>query len=258
MKPILNIYKPIGLTPLQVIKQIKTKSPEYKDIPIGYAGRLDPLAHGVLLLMVGEANKQRQKYLSLTKDYAFKMIFGIETDTYDVMGIIKNNKVVNPPKEIKDLLMKFMKQKIGRQQQLYPAFSSKTVDGKPLHWWAKQKKLSTITIPQKEITIEKFELIKLGQITTEDLKEKVNTSLKLVEGDFRQEKIFQRWDILFKNNPNHTFVTATCSITCSSGTYVRSLIHEFGKELRTGAIALDILRTRVGDHTIDQSLQKEK
>ena len=58
MKKILSVYKPLYLTPYQLIQQLKKNYPEYANEKIGYAGRLDPLAHGVLLLMIGEENKK--------------------------------------------------------------------------------------------------------------------------------------------------------------------------------------------------------
>jgi len=51
-----------------------------------YAGRLDPMAHGVLVLLVGEENKKREKYEKFVKEYLFQCIFGVATDTYDILG----------------------------------------------------------------------------------------------------------------------------------------------------------------------------
>src|SRR3712207_2873397 len=94
MNKILNIYKPVGFTPLEMITALLKEFPEYKDKKIGYAGRLDPLAHGVLLLMIGDATKQRKDYLGLDKMYEFEVLFGVETDTYDLLGFVKERKVV--------------------------------------------------------------------------------------------------------------------------------------------------------------------
>src|SRR6185436_4759837 len=136
MKKILNVYKPKGLTPLAVVNQVKNKFPQYQKEKIAYAGRLDPLAHGVLLLMIGEeTTKQKDNYLNLPKDYEFEVLFGVSTDTYDVLGILQNinchsREGGNPEIEIK----KFLASKLGKQTQTYPPYSSKAVNGKPLHW----------------------------------------------------------------------------------------------------------------------------
>ena len=65
MGSVLSIYKPIGVTPNQIIEKLREAQPEYQDIKIGFAGRLDPLAHGLLLLMTGDETKDRDKYLGL-------------------------------------------------------------------------------------------------------------------------------------------------------------------------------------------------
>jgi tRNA U55 pseudouridine synthase TruB len=66
-KIILN--KPIGETPLEIINYYKRLHPEYRYLPMTYAGRLDPLAEGVLLLLAGEECLKKDEYLSLSKEY---------------------------------------------------------------------------------------------------------------------------------------------------------------------------------------------
>ena len=77
MHQIISVYKPKGITPYQLIQYVKQTYPEYHNKKIGFAGRLDPLAHGVMLLMVDEATKERDKYLTLPKEYACEAIFGM-------------------------------------------------------------------------------------------------------------------------------------------------------------------------------------
>ena len=69
LEKVINIYKPQGWTPLRTIVELKKLNKKYKDATISYAGRLDPMAEGVLLLLVGEENKKRKKYQDLTKVY---------------------------------------------------------------------------------------------------------------------------------------------------------------------------------------------
>jgi len=89
MQKVLNLYKQTGVTPLQTIKQLQKRYPEYQDSKLGYAGRLDPMAEGVLLVLVDEENKKRRTYESLEKEYEFYMLFGVKTDTYDILGKMK-------------------------------------------------------------------------------------------------------------------------------------------------------------------------
>lgn len=252
MNKILNIYKPVGATPLAMIHTLRQRYPEYAREKIGYAGRLDPLAHGVLLLMVGDATKERDAYLDLPKEYEFEALLGVETDTYDVLGVVKRNR--RDVEIVKKNVNLFVKQHVGTMQQVYPPYSSKPVNGKPLFWWARNNRLSDIQIPTREITITKFICLSYNTITSSELHKRVHTIISPVEGDFRQKEILHGWDDFIICSPAQRFHTVTFRLSCSSGTYVRGLVHELGEALGTGAIALDIKRMRVGDYFINDSL----
>ena len=88
---IFNVFKPIGISPLDAIKTLKEKYPELKDEKMTYAGRLDPLAEGVLLILAGNAVHEKEKYLKLDKEYEGEILFGFTTDTYDILGLPKKN-----------------------------------------------------------------------------------------------------------------------------------------------------------------------
>lgn len=255
MEKLLNIYKPIGVTPYQLIQQFRKELPEYQNVKIGFAGRLDPLAQGVLLLMIGDETKKRDKYLTLPKEYEFQILFGIETDTYDALGLLQNNKPKQAPDDLEKQIRDFIKFKLGKNIQRYPPYSSKAVDGKPLYWWARNDKLSVIKIPEREIEIYNFELLGLEEIPADKIKGKIIRNIKSVNGDFRQAETLKKWNTLFNINGLNSFTVAKFRISCSSGTYVRSLAHELGKEIDSGAIALEILRTMVGEYALENSVQ---
>lgn len=255
MVKVLSVYKPIGITPNQLIEKLRKIHSEYRDEKIGFAGRLDPLARGVLLLMIGEETKNRDKYLALSKVYEFQVLFGVETDTFDALGYLQSNKLSSTPDNLEEGIKEFINSKMGKQVQIYPPYSSKTVLGKPLYWWARNNKLSEIKIPEKEIEIFSFDLIKIEDRPTKLIKEKVLANIAMVEGDFRQEETINKWNNLFESNLAKFFKVASFRIHCSSGTYVRSLVQDLGKEVGSGAIALDILRTKVGDFTISDTLR---
>lgn len=255
MNQILNIYKPVGLTPLQLIQELRKKRTEYKDAKIGFAGRLDPLAHGVMLLMIGEETKNRNKYLNLDKEYEFEVLFGVSTDTYDVLGILENKNLKDVPQDLKEKIIKFIKSRLGKQKQTYPPYSSKEVNGKPLYQYAREGKLSEIKIPEKEIEIYSFDLLNITEVPIEKIKEKIFENINSVDGDFRQQEIIEKWKKFFNLNKNKSFTIAKFKINCSSGTYVRSLANELGKELGSSAIALSILRTKVGNFLLTDSIR---
>lgn len=254
---LLNIYKPRGLTPLQAINLLKEKFPEYKDVKIGFAGRLDPLAHGVLLLMVGEeTTKQKDKYLNFSKEYEFEAVFGVSTDTYDALGLLNNETMQQlNNKDLENKIKKFIKNKLGKQRQTYPPYSSKTVNSKPLFWWAREGKLSEIKIPQRKIEIYDFNLVEIKEISAAELKKEILKQVDSVQGDFRQKEIKEKWKNFFAVNKNENFEIARFKISCSSGTYVRSLVNELGEKLGSGAMTHQILRTKVGQYSLNDSLK---
>src|SRR5690349_10661953 len=120
MQNIHIVYKPVGLTPLEMINKLQSQTPELVGKKICYAGRLDPLAHGVLLLLSGEETKQREKYLSLPKTYEFEVVFGMQTDTYDVLGYLKETEIKPLQVNVNLFVNTFVNNNIGKQQQFYP------------------------------------------------------------------------------------------------------------------------------------------
>lgn len=258
MDEVLVLYKPQGVTPLQLIENFRENNPKYKDEKIGFAGRLDPLAHGVMLLTIGEANRQREPLLSLEKTYKFSVLLGVETDTYDYLGIIKNPRISEAPRDFKAKVEDFIKRHSGKYTQPYPPFSSKTINGTPLFKLAKRKGFNINNLrfnnserwPTKEVEVFRFELVKEAVVSDSEVSGVVLGNLKKIKGFFRQNKIIRMWKIFFDENPDHQYKLLSFEIDCSSGTYVRSLAHKLGQELGCGAIAFEINRTRVGNYTV--------
>lgn len=245
---VLLIDKPVGATPLQVIEKIKKNFPFYKNETISYAGRLDPMAHGLLLLLLGDENKKRESYLHLDKMYQVEMLFGFSTDTYDLLGkVIGGSNMEITQDKITRVFSRF----IGQRKQQYPPYSSQPVNGKPLFYWARQNKLSEITIPTKDITVHSIQFLSIRSLSGEVLEKEIMQRINLVSGDFRQKEIKDSWIQAIDETIEYTLVAAT--IFCSSGTYVRSLTNDIGKYIGSGAVAFDIFRTQIGNYTIKDS-----
>src|SRR3989344_9269122 len=83
---VLNLYKALSETPRERLERLRTQRPEYTHEVLTDAGRLDPMAEGVLITLVGSANKMREAYLDMSKEYVLDVLFGFATDTYDVLG----------------------------------------------------------------------------------------------------------------------------------------------------------------------------
>lgn len=244
MENIIKVQKAVGLTPLQVIDQLRAEKPELKDEKLAYAGRLDPMAEGIMLILVGDECKKRKSYERLSKEYEFEMLFGISTDTYDILGkIVSYQKVAE---NIVDSARNILPSFVGRQTQPYPPYSSARVNGRPLFYWAREGKLNEKKIPTKEIIIHDLKVVSTGEISSDELEKYIFERIQKVTGEFRQEEILQLWKEFFEENKDIQFKTMKGLISCSSGTYVRSLVNDIGKKLSTPALTLSIKRTKIG------------
>ncbi len=257
MKKVLPLYKPVSITPLQLIQQFQKENPSYQEQKLGYAGRLDPMAEGVLLVLVGDENKKRKDYERLEKEYLFEAIFGLQTDTHDTLGILDDPQIKTPSSNWKEELSYLLPLLEGKQEQAYPAYSSARVNGKPLFYWARKKKLKEIVIPTKVVEIFDLKMLDTKTITLSELKDRIFPQIDRVEGEFRQKEIKERWQSFFSLYPPETLLPViTFHIHCSSGTYIRSLCHYLGERLGVGALALSIKRTRVGPYTVEDTLEQ--
>lgn len=250
-RSVISIQKPVGKTPLEMIDLLRKKNPSLASEILGYAGRLDPMADGLLLVLAGKTNNERKLFEKLPKTYKCRALFGVETDTYDILGMFTKPYSLTPV--TKENLNGAITSCVGKQEQPYPPYSSPRVNGHPLFWWAREGRLNEITIPTKQIEVYSTELLSLQQIQTTKLEEEIIAKLTTVTGEFRQETIVSQWKAFFQKTAA-TFVVAEMEVSCSSGTYIRSLIHHLGTHLSTGALALSITRTQVGNYTLEDAL----
>jgi len=213
------------------------------------------MAHGLLLLLVGEENKNKKKYENLEKEYIFEVLFGLKTDTYDILGIVNDVEIKKTPENLEQQIQKLLPSFIGKQQQPYPPYSSMPVNGKPLYYWAREKKLSEITIPSREIEIFDVKLLDSRIISIKKLKEEIVNKISKVSGDFRQKSILDQWGKVFEINKSVDLSIIRFQISATTGTYVRSVANKIGEEIGTGAIAFDILRTKIGNHKLEDTQQ---
>lgn len=250
-KSIINSYKPIGLTTYQLIQKIRKEYPEYKDKTLGFAGRLDPMAEGVVLILVDDENKKRKKYLGLDKEYIFEVMFGFSTDTYDTMGMVQSAGSL--PEDWEKKLKSILKNYKGKIKQKFPPFSSKHIKGKALFQWATEGRLDEIEIPSVEREIYSVELTSTYTIKKSDFKKQITENISKVKGHFRQQEIIKNWKKVLAEDVRDEFFVAKVKILSSTGTYVRGLADEIGKKLGSGALALSIKRTRVGEFKEENS-----
>ena len=248
----LNIYKPLGKTSVEMIEILKEKNPEYANQKISFAGRLDPMAHGVLVLLVGEEeNKARRDREKSDKEYDFTAIFGISSDTYDICGIPTIHVKKTGIDDVEKILPKFQ----GKVNQKIPIYSAYQVRGKPMYVLAAKNQLRPEDVPHIERDIYSLKIVNHRYLDSKSILNEIEIRLKLItRGDFRQERILKEYHQKL-DGTNHNFLLVDFQSHVSSGTYVRSICNDIGEALGTGGISMEILRKRSGDFNLKESIK---
>ena len=246
------LHKQLGETPNQRVMRFKVENPDYSSVSMTYAGRLDPLAEGLLLVLSGDKLQEKDKYLDLKKTYIFEILWGFSTDTLDVLGMVSNKEISIPTTiEVK----KGLEEVLSKFEQQYPAYSSKPVNGLPLLEWARSGKLHEIEIPSHEVEIYEAGHLSRRTILGSDLLNEVRAKIKTVIGDFRQKEKLNKWMEILINNMDKEFVVDTATVTVSSGFYVRQFVSDFAKTFDAIATTFHIKRTKIGDFSIEDSIK---
>lgn len=250
---VIECWKYIGETPLMTMRRVQVSMgiPDY--VKSCYTGRLDPMAQGITCLLFGQNNvSQMNEYNTSDKVYRFQAILGISTTSYDPLGIITE---VNPVSD--DAAEKFRStliNKIGKFQQVFPPMSARKYKGKPL--WHHYNE-GTIP-PDKDMPVMEREIY---EITSEQL---IETNI----GDYRKECISDIRDVIKqcgeetfggtvfirswkKQDPTIKLWKCIFTANVSSGTFIRSLVHNHARELGIAAHAFRITRISLSklDHT---------
>jgi tRNA pseudouridine55 synthase len=150
----LVINKPKGKTSHDVVDAVRHLAGFRQ---IGHLGTLDPLATGVLVLLLGRATRLVQFYLGRRKRYKAGFRFGFATDAYDSDGAAQGPDAA--PALEAALMEKFAAERIGRFEQMPPPFSAKKVKGRPAYEMARKKQ----PVELKAVEVELFEF-KLTEI----------------------------------------------------------------------------------------------
>ncbi len=245
---ILKLYKEVGETPLQCLTRFRMNNPSFAEVKMTYAGRLDPMAEGILLVLSGSINESKKKeLLAFDKTYEFEVLWGFQTDTYDTLGVVTGVGAI-PLRHFDTKLPKLLSEIQNTKTQEYPPYSSKTVGGKSLFAYAREGKIHEIDIPTRQIKIFNLEHIHTREISQKEMLETIEAKVAHVHGDFRQQEILESWKRSI--NQEEKALMSLLRASVSSGTYIRSLAHAMGKKFECGAIAYSIKRTRVGPYVM--------
>lgn len=155
----LVVYKPKGMTSRRVSTEITRKFGKMK---IGHAGTLDPMAQGVLPILMGKATKLQDYIQSVTKSYRFHLALGYQTDTLDSDGEVIKRAAV--PSITEEKLLEVLARFTGDISQVPPMYSAVKFKGKALYRYARSGNGSEVPLDQlkRQVTIEELRLLKLS------------------------------------------------------------------------------------------------
>lgn len=130
---ILVVNKAQGMTSHDVVELVRHKLGTRQ---VGHTGTLDPIAEGVLVVLVGRATKFQQAYQRSHKRYQTVIQLGLQTDTGDAWG--KALRTAPVPALERAALDSMLASSVGTVTQTPPAFSAVKVRGRPLYWWTRR------------------------------------------------------------------------------------------------------------------------
>lgn len=254
------LNKAVGETPLSCAEAYRAQHPALQEVSMAYAGRLDPMASGKLLVLLGDECKNQMAYHGLDKEYEFSVLLGIGSDSHDVLGRLQaaptTQSRLTPP-AMAEKLAAVAETLVGNIELPYPHFSAKTVQGMPLHMWTLQGRLDEIEIPTKKSTIYTLSLDSVQTLSRADVCAQARTKIdsippvteerKALGNDFRRVDVRADWEHISQDNTLPTeYHIAHFTCTASSGTYMRTLAHLIGQKIHMPALAWSIHRTKIG------------
>ena len=282
---IIPIDKPYRWTSADVIRKVKFAAIRHfgkKNLKVGHAGTLDPLATGVLLVCIGKATKLAETLQSHDKEYVAGITFGATTPSYDLEKEIDR---FFPHEHISEETVEAaLPAFIGEQDQIAPLFSAKSVDGVRAYELARKLHKEGKTLDDAA-----EELIRVSRINI--------TELELIRFDTAAKA--SSVDAGFENNPSHFVDPSPCRqggstvfettptdevsktasassrinvtdnsalglpravvrIACSKGTYVRAFARDLGEALGSGAHLDSLQRSRSGIFRVEDALTVEQ
>ena len=151
MNGVLVVDKPKNCTSRDVVNTICKKFHIKK---VGHTGTLDPLATGVLIILIGKYTNLVEVVTAYDKIYEAEITLGALTDTLDITGnIIKEEKAIFTKEKIEESLKKM----VGTYNQTVPIYSAVKINGKKLYEYARNNE--EVELPKREVTIKSIELI---------------------------------------------------------------------------------------------------
>ena len=253
---IIPIDKPYRWTSADVIRKVKFAAIRHfgkKNLKVGHAGTLDPLATGVLLVCIGKATKLAEELQSHDKEYIAGITFGATTPSYDLEKEIDR---FFPYEHLNaEAVAAALPSFVGEQDQIAPLFSAKSVDGVRAYELARKLYRQGAA---SELDEAAKELIRVARINISELE-----LVGFDEGRREEGAVFPTAFSSASNASARINVTdnsglglprAVVRMVCSKGTYVRAFARDLGEALGSGAHLDSLQRSRSGDFRVEDAL----
>ena len=241
---ILPIDKPYRWTSADVLRKVKYAACRHfgkRNLKVGHAGTLDPLATGILLVCIGPATRKAEELQRSRKQYLAGVSFGATTPSYDLE---KDIDVQYPLDGVsREALEALLPSFVGEQDQVAPLFSAKSVDGVRAYEMARRRLREGL--PLEDTDIIQANRINIYSLKLEQWMDSAPEQTVLDDGKGR----IRVADISGRKLP-----TAMLRVDCSKGTYIRALARDLGEALGSGAFLNSLRRTGNGGFTIEEAL----
>jgi len=241
---VVPVYKKCGETPLECLERHRHLFQPLSD-SITYAGRLDPLAEGVMLLLAGSERLDKELYTSLPKEYVFDVLWGVGSDSDDILGVVQSTVtgVRGSMKKENGDWSEF----VGLIDQRPPTLSTPgfVKAGGYREAWLNYKAMPA----ERQVKVMSLDCLGFSTLTSDQVLKAVTDKISLVKGDFRQDEVLQSWQHHLKSQTT-PFRLTRFRVRCSAGTYIRSLARDMGQSVGQSALAWQIRRERVGIFSI--------
>ncbi len=205
VRGVLVLDKEPGISSHGLVQRVRRA---YRTSRVGHTGTLDPLASGVMVLLLGCATRVAEHVQEDDKEYRVTLLLGRETDTYDVTGAVASER--DPSAVTREALEKEAASFIGEITQVPPAFSAVKVEGRPLYRRARRGE--TVLPPPREVAIRSLEIESFDP------------------------------------------PRAVLRVSCSKGTFMRTLCHDLGRALGAGGCMEGLRRLRNGRYTLAEAV----
>ena len=288
---VLAVDKPYRWTSADVIRKLKYAAIKHfgkKNLKVGHAGTLDPLATGVLLVCIGNACKRAQELQDHPKEYIARIRFGATTPSYDLEKEVDRRF---PYEHITEASVRAaLPQFLGEQEQVAPLFSAKSVDGvrayelaRKLYRSGRFSELDSAaleTLQRNKIVISELELLEFVPGET-DSPESVATLGHVRGRGPKQAQSAGAWEGSRSDDSGESVSSGTSTstassrinvadtsalglpeavirIACSKGTYIRAFARDLGEALGSGAHLGGLIRTCSGSFRIEDALSLDQ